>query len=213
MSLSRPIRKVSLLSLSLALFAAVASAEFVGMDRNGDLVCDPADMGIADAASGQVFTIDTFFDDLPPLQSWGCTFCVQDKNMVTNAVFTYDTPEGWTDVTVHNSVDDPLIVGISDDLLVAYPDIQCWIVQSTDYTNANYMSFPARLGYLEFEAAVDGCIGFVIDGANSGWFHSGAGGPVSGFFDGEGETCPPYDCGGATGTESANWGEVKRLFR
>ena len=204
---------VSLLPLSLALFAAVASAEFAGMDRNGDLVCDPADMGIADAASGQGFTIDVFFDDLPPLQSWGCTFCVQDNNLVTNAVFTYDTPEGWTNATVHNSVDDPLIVGISDNLLVAYPDIQCWIVQATDFTNTNYMPFPARLGYLEFEAAVDGCIGFVIDGAYSGWFYSGASGPVSGFFDGVGETCPAFNCDGATGTENANWGEVKRLFR
>lgn len=208
---SHPIRIVSLVSLAVALSTSFASAEFAGMDRNNDLLCGPSDMGIADATAGEDFSIDVFFADLPPLQSWGCTFCVQDRNTVTSSSWTYDTPEGWDNVPVHNSIDD--FVDVSGALVAAYPDIECWLVQATDWTNTNYMLFPARLGYFVFEAATDGCIGFVIDGAYSGWFYSGAGGPVFGLFDGDGETCPPFDCGGATGTKSANWGEVKRLFR
>ncbi len=193
-----------------------AFADFVGLDQNADYICEPGEMGFVLGAGdqGQVFDFDIFFDDLPPIIAWGCHVCVQDKNLIENMGFVYSMPEGWLDVVIHdNETHGEATVPVSQWIKDAYPDFRCYQVQSTDFSFSNPIAvYPYRLGTFSFTytAAEDGCVGFLHDGSNTAYMTTGF---ISAVFEDPGETCDPYECGGATGTESSSWGETKHLFR
>jgi len=188
-------------------------ADFVGLDQNGDLACGVPEMGFHLTAgdSGTVHTVDLFFDDLPPIISWGCVFCVEEKSLVAGESFFYAMPDSWMPIPMHDSESDPF-VPVSDWIRTTYPEYKCYLVQSTDFSFSSPIRMPYALGTFSFRyaAAEDGCVGFVIDGANAGWFSTSG---ATGLFDGPDETCDPYHCNVMTATGSVSWGEIKSLFR
>lgn len=181
-------------SLTAALIMVVAvplaaGAQFLGLDRDGDLACTPeVDMGITDAAGGAWDTVDVFVnlgDDL--LLAGGATFCVYDSLSIENESFVYTLPPEW------NAGPTAVSDNLPDGLSAQYPRMKCFLVQFADFTVTAPMESPARIGSFIYRIAEDGCVGFVFndDILASGWFDTQF---QSGGFDGEGQTCPPFDC-------------------
>ena len=211
-------RNLSILAgLVLSIFAitSTANAEFVGLDSDGDLDCDPSEMAVLATGEdiGTTHTLDLFFDDLPPIVSWGCVFCTPEKSRVTNVSWIYSLPDGWTDNDIEAIDSESVYPSITPSASITdiYPNYRCWYVQATDFSFENPMTtFPFAVGSFSFDVAEEGCIGFILDGPNCGWFSTMF---VTGNFDGPNETCGPFDCEEPTSTESMSWGSVKTLFR
>lgn len=204
--------------LTLLLFAGMAAANplpegYAGLDQNADFACSPDEMGfdLTAANQGQSFSVDVFFDMIAEgLWSVACTFCVQDKSLVSGETFTYAFPAGWTTSPMKNS--DDHILAVSPWIPATYPNFRCYVVDGTDFTFTTPLIAPFSFGTFSFTyaAAEEGCVGFLIDGANSGFLTTGF---LSGNMGIEGQTCPPYECTGGSSTESGTWGGVKSLFR
>ncbi|MFH1278386.1 MAG: hypothetical protein ABIK65_08405 [Candidatus Eisenbacteria bacterium] len=196
--------------LGLLPAAGAWSAQFVGLDADGDSQCLSAIDGGQVWGPGDVGTIHTFnafMSGLDPLLSYGCSFCVTEPSLVTGVGFTYTSPTGWTDATLQNSVDSPGSVPISPALTALYPNIKCWLAQSTDFTFGNPMTLPAAIGTAQFQIAAEGPIYWLLDGTLCGWLDLNF---ISGDFSGVGQTCNTIQL---APTESKSWGSVKKLFR
>jgi hypothetical protein len=197
------------------LFPAWSAAEFVGLDADGDQMCEPSDMiyqaGPADVDMTR--TIGVFFDELPPIYGYGCTFCVTDKDKVGDWTWTYLSPEGWVSVPLMDS-DNPGFPGVVSAFIEQrYPNYLCWLAQNYDFTFVNPITaYPTTVGIFEYQVAEEGCVQFVIDtgvlstSVQSTNFETFA-------FDAPGEVCDTVPCESVTGTEGASWGSVKSLFR
>ncbi|MFH1277104.1 MAG: hypothetical protein ABIK65_01830 [Candidatus Eisenbacteria bacterium] len=188
---------------------------YAGMDQNGDLVCNPEEMGFELTAgdAGMSFGLDPFFDMIGGgVLSFGCVFCVQDKNLVSDESWTFATPAGWTNGVFRNSDEPGFPYPVSSWIGAAYPNYRCYAVEATDFTFSSPLASPFPLGTFTFTyaAAEEGCVGFVIDGANTGFLTTSF---ITGTMELEGQTCPPYECGGISSTEKESWGGVKALFR
>ena len=199
-------------SLGILLLAGPALAQdpFVGMDRNQDTLCDPpVDMAYW-ATEGEDGSVSAFFTNMPgPLFMFGCVFCVKEKSMIESESWVYNSPDGWTDDPMLNTEDDPGAVPVSDWIPTMYPNYKCWLIVSTDFTLSNPMVMPDYLGTFSYTVAESGCLGFIVDGPNCGYFTTGFAG---GSFYGEGMYCPPAECE-PTRTESEAWGRIKGMFR
>ncbi|MBN1825036.1 MAG: putative Ig domain-containing protein [Candidatus Eisenbacteria bacterium] len=182
---------IAMVCFAVLAFVPPAAADFVGLDADGDLSCDSTDMQVILEAGdiGTLRTLDLYFDDVPDLQSWGCTFCVKNGALVTNESFAYSVPAAWASVSMKDSDGDNLT--ISEFITTMYPDYRCYLVQATDWTGASPMSFPAKVGTFSYEVADEGCLGFVIDGPTSGWFSMIVG---QGDFGDPGEACDTVSC-------------------
>ncbi len=183
-----------------------AANEFLGMDRNGDLVCDgntemtevngPGDVGV-------MRSVDIFWssDDLS-MFSVNCFFCVNDSDRVTldlGTAISYSTPAAWTNTPIKlvNFSEGE----ISADLISTYPNLICWLLQSVDFTFGSPWTGPGVQATVTYEVASEGLLTFLLDGAASGWFSSGG---LTGSF---------ANCAATTSTEATSWSDVKTLFR
>jgi len=199
----------------LLLFPLAVSAEFVGLDANGDQQCGPEDMvyhaGPADV--GTTRTIDVFLDDLPHLFGVGCTFCLTDRSRIGAWTWTHAMPEGWELLPAYDS-DDPLFnVPLSAYIPERYPNYLCWLIQDVNFTfEAPITIYPFTIGTLEYQIADAGCVQWLFDSSPectavlSTTFETI-------YFDDPGEACDTVSCPGVTSAESESWGSVKRLFR
>ncbi len=170
----------------LAFLCPKVSADFIGLDRNGDLLCDsPSDMGVATGVAGVRDTFDLFMDASVGIFSWGCTFCVNDSNSIIIDTFLYNAPQNWTQIDLH-SVTVPL------ELRAFFPRAKCLIAQAVDFDLTNPIQLPARLGSFAYEIAEATCVGFVIDGSLSGYFSTGLQSVV---FDNPADVCSQQPCG------------------
>ncbi len=137
---------------------------FLGLDRDGDMICDPAiDMGTLFDSIGTVDTLDLFIAGFSSTYSWGCTFCAIDSESVLIDTFAYNTPAGWTDIPLQPK-------NVPDSLSALYPRMQCWLAQSTDFSLSNPVTFPATLGSLVYEVTSGPCVGFLLHGPESAYF-------------------------------------------
>lgn len=203
------------LVLSLALlFApgcfAPASADFVGLDFSGDLVCDRTDMGwtAGEWDVGSIGSLYLFFDDLPPIIGWGCVFCVTEKSRIGDVDFTFLTPGPWAPgfALFFDTDAGPFGCEVSPFIENQFPNRRCWCTSNFDLSlSYPIVSFPYAVGRFDYQVAEEGEIRWVIDG------------PVTGaqspdflvhWFGEAGETCA-----GPAATEAASWGSVKTLFR
>ncbi len=152
----------------LAILAPAVSAQYVGIDRDGDLECSGADEMTIDprGAAGRNGTFDLFFSRMPnPLTSVACTFCVHDSSTVLIDSFVYHTPDGWTDI--------PLIVDPADRsswIEEANRRAKCYAVQATDFTFTKPWDSPAVIGTAFYTAAKDEPIRLIIDSRWSAYF-------------------------------------------
>lgn len=166
---------------------------FAGLDADGDLDCEPAsgDLGREyDVAEvGDTVLFEPFFDTPDSALSWACTFCVRNKGRVSFIDWEYETPDGWAGVGIQ-TVDGPHpeygAFEVSDWIISTYPSYRCWRAQSTDFSGAVPMSFPAPLGVFRFEVAAEGAIEWLIDGAGTAYLTTSYQTVV---FDGDGNTC------------------------
>ncbi|MFH1277234.1 MAG: FlgD immunoglobulin-like domain containing protein [Candidatus Eisenbacteria bacterium] len=178
------------------LLAAPGWADFVGLNGDGIAGCDSADMAFdATGLVGSTRNIDLYFSDIVGnMGSYGCVFCVKDKSMVSNESFVY-VDNGWTGSPMKLSDGPGWTIAVSDFITTAYPDYRCYLVQATDFTFLNPVTtFPFVLGTFSYQVAAEGCLGFVIDGANSAWLSSAF---QSFLFDAPGETCDTSNCAAA----------------
>ncbi len=191
MSSLKWVRFIFALCLVPLLSAVPASAQFLGVDRTGDGVCGtPADMGINPAVNSQTYDIDIVFD-LATAFSANCAFCIQDSLTVDESSwsFAYNTPGTWTDTPARRLA----MFELDPTLVATYPTLICWLFQSVDFTFSSPFAFDSntKYGTFSFDAATDECIGFVMDGAGSGYFLTTF---ATGDFSGTGETCDPFAC-------------------
>jgi len=202
--------------LAVLLLSLAASAEFVGLDANGDQMCGPEDMlfqaGPADV--GTTKTIDVFFDDLPPLLGFACTFCATDKEKIGSWTWTYSPlPPSWQLIPAVESDDPAFPIEVSAFIPERYPDYTCWIIYGTDFSFMNLIEeFPFSAGTFEFEVAEEGCIQWLLDVEGGNTAAQGISFSTI-LFDAPGEACDTVSCPGVTSAESESWGSVKRLFR
>ncbi len=173
--MSRPIRSLRVTAGVLAFLlipgGSAWGGSFIGIDRNGDLRCDPAfDMSLRRAIPGGggvgASSFDLFFDGVPnPLSSIACTFCVADSSAVHVDSFVYNSPEGWSDSPLLSDPPDQ-----SDWISRANPSAKCWIVQSTDFSFLAPWDAPGKIGTVYYSASSDGPLDLILDGVFSGYF-------------------------------------------
>jgi len=169
----------------------------VGLDRTGDLDCnDPEDMGTNSAFVGMNDTVNVVFTDVPISWSVGCVFCVQDSNTIDPASvqFEINTENPCCDIPFREAVRS---AEIDPAILTAYPEAKCWIASSTDFSRTRPGTI-LNLGRFTYTSAVNGCIGFVIDGSHTAILDTFQ---VRHFFDGPGATCEPVFCADPTEVE------------
>jgi len=205
---------------ALVAFAAIPSsvrADFVGMDTNADLDCDPlitgdADMGRVyaggDVGVQQDFAI--FFDDIPVnMVGYGCTFCVTDSTHldVGTVAFTY-ADGAWTNTNLFREGQTEFTVTVSQYIIDNYPKHLCFLISGVDFSFVG-VPLPHAVGTCTFEPASEGSIAWVFDvgdalttGVQDINFSTYA-------FDLPGESCPPP----AANEPGKSWGAVKSLFR
>jgi|GEM_PF-4311527 len=182
----------------LLAFPAVASAsEFLGLDANTNLVCEPTDDMLFDATAGDVGTtksIRVFIDDIPKgVFGHGCTFCVTDKEKIGNATFTYTSPTGWTNFTVFASDTGTFPIDISEFITDRYPNYKCWSISAYDFSFESPVpaNTPYAVGTLQYQVADEGCIQWVLDGPFSAVQTTGF---STLYFEGPDETCDTVSC-------------------
>ncbi|MBN1827031.1 MAG: hypothetical protein JW958_12285 [Candidatus Eisenbacteria bacterium] len=188
------------------------SADFVGLDRNGDLLCHADDMGLAEAVVGDTIVFDLFFRDFEDPHYLACAFCVQNKDLVTDPQFEFHIQNDWIPSMFYDTgVSGPGDGFPSDPIIEAYPNARCWLAAAfARAPDGQAMPMPVRFGTFRIRVSEEGCVGFVLDGRNC-WWQRWSGG--SGTFADPGETCPPFSCGGPSSTERVDWGRLKTLFR
>ena len=188
----------------LVFVSAAIPADFAGMDRNGDLACDPAiDMGVAAATADSVESVDFYFDGYRRMISWACTFCVQDKDMISNPSFVMNLPSDW--VFGYYWEQEP-----SSEIQSTYPNYRCWQAHALiNPGSGGAIALPAIIGTFNYTVSQDGCIGFVIDGTQTAILSSGY---QTIYYDTPDKHCPAFHCP-STATEELSWGNVKMLFR
>ncbi|MFH1278245.1 MAG: hypothetical protein ABIK65_07695 [Candidatus Eisenbacteria bacterium] len=189
MSERRSMQSVLALSVGLTFFPAAAGyADFIGLDRNGDLLCDPEDMAyiVGPEDVGSVDSVDVYLADLPAIFAWGCTFCVKDKSLVTDVSWTFDIPAGW-DVEVFEDSENGDTVWVSPWVIANFPDRRCWYANAADMLTSDSISvYPVAVATLTYSIAEEGCLGFFIDGDFGGYFSVDG---LEGTFGEPGETC------------------------
>lgn len=194
--------------LGAGMFGAAYAVGQIGIDFDNSTNC-PSTAGQVWGAGdvGMVNDFTIFMTGLDPIVVFGCTFCVNDRNKVSNESWVYGAavPAGWDQPAIKNTVDHGGIV-VSASLTAHWPDYKCYYLNGTDFSAANPITLPAVLGTLTWTVAAEGPIYWLIDGPNSGYFTQlGA----TGDFSGAGMICPDL-----TSTQpGASWGDIKQLFR
>jgi len=132
--------------------------------------------------------------------------------MVEDPEFVFDIPGAWLEyMFIDTEIDGPGEDYPSDWIVAAYPNARCWLAAAlAEPPSYQVLPLPGRIGFFRIRAARDGCIGFVLDGANCYWQRWGGG---SGTFEDPGETCPPFPCDGPSAVRKDCWGSLKRMFR
>ncbi len=198
-----------------ALFAAPSFGQVLGMDRNGNLICESGEMGITNAVQGQEYSID-FVVDYDLIVALAFVLGTLDSSAISNVSFEYVPYPTWQTEDIRVPEDDELSSGF---LTYKTPGGKAWVLYGADYTFQG--TAISVLGTLTFTAEKNGCIAFGIDpGSIDGegvirgsalvdkWFFSVV--PLS--------TCAPGVCEVATGvaharTEATSWSAIKDLFR
>jgi hypothetical protein len=184
------------LFLSVFFLITSASAEdlpFVGLDVDGNLACDTTagDMGrvYLPAEIGDSASFEVYFDTDDSVTIFGCIFCVKDRAGMEFLSWEYATPEDWDDVEIWDS-DEQVREGkrfpVSEWIPGLFPDYKCWLVQSTDWSFQNPMTFPAPIGTFRFRVAEEGPIEWLIDGVESAYMSTEF---LSHFFTEPEQTC------------------------
>lgn len=146
----------------------LAYSQYLGVDRDGNLECDPGwEMTINPSLSGETNgTFDLFFSDMPnPLGSMACTFCFHDSSAVTIDSFVYHTPDGWSDTPIRADASQ-----YSPWIRDANRKAKCYLVQSTDFDFMHPWDSPASIGTAYFSAARDKPIHIILDPIWSAYF-------------------------------------------
>lgn len=210
---------ISLLLLTSGVAFADRHGVILGLDLDDDLVCDDTnDLNIQGKALGDSVEVDIFWDNSganPNIVAMNCVFCVQDTTAVSLDTFFF-SPEllgaaGWQLTYPQSHLQ--FAVHVDQALLDSFPAMECWLVQTTDFSLAGLAAGPHLLGTLAFKMARPGNLGLHIDGdpLSSGWFAAGF---LAGSCDeGQDPTCQCVNDGSVAVEASATWGEVKTLFR
>lgn len=182
---------VIILALGIA-WPALLFAKSVGMERDGIPGCASSDdMGLQTVGAGVAEAFDIYFYDMDPVFRAKCTFCIQDATRIEmdSVSYTFNTPGAWTDTPIR-LVDTGTVV--NRELRLMYPNMACWLVQSTDFT-FSAPSVITRHGTVRFKTSAETCIGLIIDGdpQHTNVFFTDF---TSAGFDQEGETCAPFTC-------------------
>ena len=198
---------VSLASVSMA------QAQTIGIDQNGDFLCDPAEMAIPINSAGETLTVHVVISGMPDILFMACTVCISDKSLISSGQFEYSTPASWLEATVHvGESEDPVGWFPQPEQVAQYPNYRCWHAHSwlePGISGNEFMTVPGYLGSLSFETAGTGCLEFFFDGINSAYAFDHE---ELYLFDEPGETCLSEGCN-STATEPTSWGLVKQLFR
>jgi hypothetical protein len=198
---------------------------YIGLDRDGDMVCDGVnDMNVLGMTAGDSVEVSIYWDNTGAasgLFSMNCTVCLENEGMLDQVATWYDPsiPGVWTLPQIQNSTDNPVTVQIDQWIRDCWPNRICYLFQATDFTFGSPIPPGQHIfGTLAFRVAADGDLGMVIDGDpyHTGWFTSGflSGGCTGGLPQDPQCQCvnTEISCGG-TGTADTDWGSIKDLFR
>lgn len=161
-------RKAAAAAIFLLLATAgTVRSQYLGVDRGGDMQCDPAEMVFApNGGAGARDSFDVYFRDVPnPLGGVACTFCVHDSTGAALDSFVYHSPDGWADV--------PLVVNpmaVSPWIHGANRKAKCWLAQSNDLTFTLPWESPSPIGTAYFTVAADEPIHIILDPYWSAYF-------------------------------------------
>lgn len=179
----------------------------VGMDQNGNQVCELGEMGIPNAVQGQQYSIDLIISSPSPLVSLGVIFGTPDLSAISNMSFVYSSPAAWTDNPFTTSVSLEQTPGFQAYLTA---NGGAWKAVTTDFTFSSPFS-QGVIGTLTFTSEIDGCISLGIDPGDGGTLGSAL--LDQSFLLVPFDACQPNDCGATTATERVSWSDTKELFR
>ncbi len=144
----------------------IALSQYLGVDRDGNLECDPSSEMTIRPAGERSGKFDLFFSDMPnPLGSVACTFCFHDSSAIVIDSFVYHTPEGWSDIQMKSDR-----FQYSSWISRANQLAKCYVVQSSDFTLSSPWDSPSPIGTVYYTAARDEPIHIILDPAWSAYF-------------------------------------------
>lgn len=203
-------------ALLFSVTGASAQTFYMGFDADGDSSCSENEMIFPSATVSNDQTFSIYFDIDTPIYSAGCTFCVEDGSTISlDTVAVGDaTLAAWTAETIKNSDDNPSIA-VSDwittgDYSATY---KCWVISFTDFSfGAQHAAGVTKVIDVQYDVLQAGRVGFMLDGASSGYLTTGFVSGLCGTTGAPDDNCQCVETAG-TATVESSWGKVKELFR